>query len=81
MYARFDQIEATHAAQGQGVFNRTLAEAMALYTEWLGREIHSTTGGKPEDDTGTVEFVTRLNHASGYRVHHELGRFRCDGNC
>jgi len=78
VYARFDQIEATHAAQGQGVFNRTLAEAMALYTEWLGREIHSTTGGKPEDDTGTVDFVNRLKYAGEYHTRHEKDCFRRD---
>ena len=57
--AEFDHTEAAHVPQLRVYFKRASAEAMASDAKWLGLKIRSTSGGNPEDDTGTVEFVTR----------------------
>ena len=77
--AEFDHIEATHAPEVKGDFNRSSAESMALDAKWMGLEIRDVTGGGPDDQAGTVEFVTRFKRGGENYVHHELGRFRRDG--
>ncbi|MDP6428793.1 MAG: YchJ family protein [Rhodospirillales bacterium] len=72
----FDHIENTHAPEVQGDFNRSAAESMALGAKWTGLEIREVTGGGADDQTGTVEFVTRFKRGGENYAHHELNNFR-----
>ena len=43
--AEFDHIEATHAPEVQGDFNRSSAEAISVDAKWMGLEIRGTSAG------------------------------------
>jgi SEC-C motif-containing protein len=51
------------------------AEATPKDTKWLGLEVRAVTGGGPDDDHGTVEFVARFRIGNQQRIHHELADF------
>jgi SEC-C motif-containing protein len=42
---------------------------------WLGLEVLGTSGGGPDDETGTVEFRARYRAPDGEHVLHEVSRF------
>jgi len=44
--------------------------------EWLGLEIVDCTGGGPDDEEGTVEFIATYRQKGVTHAHHEVGEFR-----
>jgi len=76
-----DHVEHTHASYMRDDYNRSQAQSVAAEAKWMGLEIRQTTGGGPDDETGTVEFVARFKRGQELTVHHELSNFcREDGN-
>jgi SEC-C motif-containing protein len=59
--AEFDQDEVGHSA----------GEAVAV-----GIEVRAATGGGPEDQTGTLEYIARFKVRGHPHLHHELASFR-----
>jgi SEC-C motif-containing protein len=52
------------------------AKQWAESSEWMGLEIRSTSGGGPDDEEGTVEFLARYRRKGGEKLaHHEEARF------
>ncbi|MCC6302212.1 MAG: YchJ family protein [Gammaproteobacteria bacterium] len=43
--------------------------------EWQGLTIVATTGGGPDDDAGTVEFIASYRQKGVTHAHHEVGAF------
>jgi SEC-C motif-containing protein len=74
-----DHLERTLAPEARGDFDRDVATQAAASTKWLGLTIRATSGGGPADQTGTVEFVVRFSDGGKKGVHHELSRFRREG--
>ena len=56
-------------------------ETWANSVDWKGLTIVNTTGGKPGDTTGTVEFIAKFSENGTEQQHHENSRFDLiDGN-
>jgi SEC-C motif-containing protein len=49
---------------------------MAPGATWVGLQVLATSGGGPDDDTGTVEFRATFRTAAGARDLHETSRFQ-----
>jgi SEC-C motif-containing protein len=71
-----DHIEATHAPEVRGDFNRSAAESVANDAEWLGLDVRGTIGGGADDQEGEVEFVTNFMRQGKEYAHHEIAVFR-----
>lgn len=71
-----DYIEKSHAPEIRKDYNRSAAESITADSKWLGLEIRDVVGGGGDDDTGTVEFVTKFSRGGEKFVHHELSNFR-----
>ena len=71
-----DHIEATHAPEVRGDFNRSAAESVANDAKWLGLEVRGITGGGAGDEIGEVEFATSFKRHGKEYVHHEIASFR-----
>lgn len=71
-----DYIEATHAPEVRGDFNRSAAESVANDAKWLGLEVRGTSGGGAGDEIGEVEFATSFKRHGKEYVHHEIASFR-----
>ncbi|GEO80700.1 hypothetical protein ROR02_08310 [Pararhodospirillum oryzae] len=56
-------------------FDPAEARAIAAEARWDGLEIREVRNGGPEDDEGTVEYVTRFRFKGQKRVHHERAYF------
>lgn len=76
---RLDHIERTHAPEAREGFDRPEMERTARAVDWLGLTIAGTTGGGPDDETGTVEFFARYAENGEPQVHHERSHFRREG--
>ncbi len=59
-----------------GEFDQIEAESIANDAKWQGLEIRAVTGGGVDDETGSVEFISRFRLRGEQRVHHELSNFR-----
>jgi len=57
-------------------FDLVEAESTAAGATWQGLEIRSVTGGGPDDETGSIEFVASFRLRDEARIHHELSQFR-----
>lgn len=66
----------TMAPESRDDFDELETENTATQSEWQGLEVRAVSGGGPDDETGTVEFVARFNLKGEKRVHHELTDFR-----
>lgn len=73
---KFDHIEKTHAPEISQNFNRSAAESVGKDSKWLGLEVREVIDGGPDDETGTVEFVTSFSRGGENYTHHELASFR-----
>ena len=71
-----EHIDNSHAPEARDDFNKSEAEEMARSVKWLGLEIRQTTGGGPDDQEGTVEFVASFRQGNERQAHHELATFR-----
>lgn len=72
-------IMASHHSETVGEIDRDEVEQWSGSSEWLGLKIRGTTGGEPDDETGTVTFRARYK-VQGRQVDHvERAHFERDG--
>jgi SEC-C motif domain protein len=78
-YARgdIDYILSSHDPATRGDIDRDETNKWSRDNDWRGLEIVATSGGAPDDDVGTVEFVARYAPKGGTELrHHERSSFR-----
>ena len=78
--ADLDYIQDTHDAATREDIDREATERWARRAEWLGLEIRETVEGGADDEVGAVEFVAHYRDRGERQRHHELARFKRDGN-
>ncbi len=76
---KFGYLAETLAPELRGDFDVAEAKDAFGNTRWDGLEIRAATGGGPDDETGTVEFIARYRAGGERRLHHELSSFRREG--
>ncbi|CAA7614047.1 conserved hypothetical protein [Candidatus Terasakiella magnetica] len=74
--AAIDYLEQTLAPDQRHDFQKVETEKWAKDSHWLGLDIHSTSGGGPEDAEGTVDFTARFRLNNRAEAHRELSVFR-----
>jgi len=78
---RCAHLETSLAPEARKDFDMASTEKWANAVEWEGLTIVGTTGGKPGDATGTVEFIAKFKEGAIDQSHHENSTFRLiDGN-
>jgi SEC-C motif-containing protein len=74
-------LETSLAPSARKDFDMKSTETWANAVEWKGLTIVGTTGGKPGDTAGTVEFIAKFSEKGNDQQHHENSRFALiDGN-
>jgi len=73
---KVDYIAATHAPEAQEDFDQAGSEEMSRKVKWKGLTIEATTGGGPDDETGTVTFAARFAAQGQEQMHREISTFR-----
>lgn len=66
-----DHIRATYAPEHRASVGGDLPPV-----EWVGLNIHGTSGGTADDQTGTVDFAARFREDGKVRIHREVSNFR-----
>ena len=69
-------IRATYATEHRAVISDDLPAI-----DWVGLEIMGTSGGAPDDNTGTVDFAARYRQDGAVRLHREKSNFRREDGC
>jgi SEC-C motif-containing protein len=71
-----DFLLATFAPDRQYLFDRETTVAWARRSKWTSLEIKRRSGGGPDDDEGTIEFVAWYQRAGRSFRHHEIAEFK-----
>ncbi|MEJ2038885.1 MAG: YchJ family protein [Desulfosarcinaceae bacterium] len=66
--------ETTHPAHKKNCDTKSVA-AWCRKAQWQSLEIVQTTGGGPQDASGTVEFIVRYREKEKPVKHHEIAEF------
>ena len=66
----------THDPESAGEVDRQGALDWSRQATWRGLEIHDTTGGKADDESGEVEFTARYEMRGKLLLHRERSTFR-----
>ena len=56
--------------------DQDFTKTWAKESTWKGLEILATSKGGPDDNQGTVEFITRFDYEKEPQEHHEVSQFR-----
>ena len=74
-------LETSLAPSARSDFDMKSTETWANSVEWQGLTIVGTTGGKPGETAGTVEFIAKFSDKGAEQTHHENSRFELiEGN-
>jgi SEC-C motif-containing protein len=71
--------ESTHPEHRQG-YDHAGTKEWAETADWQGLEIIGTTRGADDDSVGEVEFIARFTDKGATREHHEVGKFKKQGD-
>lgn len=66
-----DSVHPEHRAD----YDPVAVQRWADHSEWVKLEILNTSGGGPDDQEGTVEFLATYRQKGATHVHHEVGQF------
>jgi len=70
-----EHLERTCTAEALKEFDRADIERFMEEAEWLGLDIHETTDGGPQDETGRVNFTFHYKHQGKPYSQRELASF------
>jgi len=75
-----DYLKKTMVPEAREEFDPDSTKEWATGSKWLGLEILATEEGTACDDKGVVEFIAIYEHKGKKMQHHEISRFRKEGD-
>lgn len=69
-------LEGTLAPEGRADFDKAASEKWAKESTWKGLTINFLKDGRPDDDTGVVNFTARFAQGKDDYEHREIATFR-----
>ena len=80
-YTAFVQSNIVHIRATYATEHRARMSDDLPAVDWVRLEIMGTSGGAPDDNTGTVDFAARYRQDGAVRLHREKSNFRREDGC